>query len=117
VAGGPPPDEDRSYRPSYCFWSLAGPLKQVSAIGTDGEASAPSEFKKAYANDESRRRLLWEQEVPSSSLGAPTRAISRAAMAIWARRGEELGALVHHSDRGGSSWRSATPSASPTPAR
>jgi hypothetical protein len=38
-------------------------------------------------------------------------------MAIWARRGEELGALVHHSDRGGSSWRSATPSASPTPAR
>ena len=41
-------------------------------MGTVGEASAPSEFKVAYANDESRRRLLWEQVVPSSSLGAPT---------------------------------------------
>jgi hypothetical protein len=41
-------------------------------LGTDGEASGPSEFKVAYANDESRRCLLWEQEVPSSSLGAPT---------------------------------------------
>ena len=58
--------------PPHCFRSLTGPSKQVLATSTDGEASGPSEFKVAYANDESRRRLLWEQEVPSSSLGAPT---------------------------------------------
>jgi hypothetical protein len=56
----------------HCFRTLAGPSKQMPAGGADGEASGPSEFKKAYASDESRRRLLWEQEVPSSSLGAPT---------------------------------------------
>jgi hypothetical protein len=34
----------------------------VPGLGTDGEASGPSEFEMAYENDESRRRLLWEQE-------------------------------------------------------
>ena len=56
----------------YCFRTVALPLKQVPAGDTAGEASAPREFKMAYVSDESRRRLLWEQEAPSSSLGAPT---------------------------------------------
>ena len=59
-------------RAPHCFRTLAQRSKQVPALGTHGEASGPSEFKKAYASDESRRRLLWEREVPSSSLGAPT---------------------------------------------
>ena len=61
----------------HCFWTIAGRLKQMPAAGTDGEASAASKFKMAYVRDESRRRLLWEQEVPSSSLGAPTRRSAR----------------------------------------
>ena len=59
-------------RAPNCFRTLAGRLKQVLAAGTDGEASGPSEFEMAYAGDETRPQLLWEQEVPSSSLGAPT---------------------------------------------
>ena len=59
-------------RAPHCFRTLAARSKQVPAVGTDGEASGPSEFKKAYASDEGRRRLLWEHEVASSSLAAPT---------------------------------------------
>ena len=33
-----------------------GRLKRGPAVGTDGEASGPSAFEMAYANDESRRR-------------------------------------------------------------
>ena len=47
-------------------------MKANAGHGTNGEASGPSEFKKAYANDESRTHLLWEHEVASSSLAAPT---------------------------------------------
>ena len=47
-------------------------MKQVLAFGTDGEASGPSEFKEAYASAKSRKHLLWEHEVASSSLAAPT---------------------------------------------
>ena len=38
------------------FRTAALPLKQVSAAGTDGEASVPAEVKEAYATDESSRR-------------------------------------------------------------
>jgi hypothetical protein len=51
--------------------TLTGRLKQVPTVGMDVEASVPTEFKEAYANDESRRRLLCEEEDAGSDPGAP----------------------------------------------
>jgi len=49
----------------------------------------------------------------SASLGADL-ALDALEMAVFARQGQDLSALVHHSDRGVSTSRSATPSAWPT---
>jgi aryl-alcohol dehydrogenase-like predicted oxidoreductase len=58
-------------------------LKQLPVAGTEGEASGSSEFKTAYANDESRRRstaqvalayLLTRPAVTSVIIGARTEA-------------------------------------------
>ena len=56
----------------YCFRTIALLLKQVPTLGMDVEASGPSEFEVAYANDKSRPHLLWEHEVVGSSPAAPT---------------------------------------------
>ena len=64
------------------------------AGGTDGEASGPSEFEMACANDESRKRLFWEHEVGGSSPAAPTgNPIWAAGGALVVLASDQLGAV------------------------